>query len=75
MDVAPMNRLTKRAYFWLCPEKRRKNEFGRIKVNILMNEIGVGTVWHTHKMAELNVILFFYHLMEHYSKRDINLTF
>ena len=28
MSVAPMSRLTKRAYLRLCPEKRRKNEFG-----------------------------------------------
>ena len=27
MSVAPKSRLTKRAYFRLCPEKRRKNNW------------------------------------------------
>ena len=35
MSVAPISRLTKRAYLRLCPEKRRKIEFGpyRVKEN------------------------------------------
>ena len=28
MSVAPMSRYTKRAYLRLCPQKRRKQEFG-----------------------------------------------
>ena len=35
MSVAPMSRWTKRAYLRQCHEKRRKKEFGRIKVNMI----------------------------------------
>ena len=36
MSAAPMSRSTKRAYFRLCPEKkRRKKEFVHLRVNLL----------------------------------------
>ena len=46
-----MSRQTIRAYLWLCPEKRRKKEFGRIKViknmerfNVLFNCLFFGEI-------------------------------
>ena len=32
----PMGRKTKRAFLWLCPEKRRKKEFVHLRVKVTL---------------------------------------
>ena len=43
MGVAPMSRWTKRAYLRLCPEKRRKKEFGPQRVKKTMVKVAYET--------------------------------